>query len=243
MNIKKLLLLAVMPMIGLTVNAQQESKIDFTPKKGDVTLAFTLGYNSYASIEAAPLLQNYYFTASPSTNWSDKKLMVGFEGGYYISPAIRALLGGGYSRTDNPGKAEYNGTSDGVVPSYGVSPSQSSTNITAFVGADYIFGSNSVKPYVGIRGRGSYGYNEIKYDSSESMGKSVAEAWTYGGAIVFGADYIFSGGLILGCQFDLFSYTYGAVQYKPQPGLASNSNSCHNFGAIAAPTIRIGFNF
>ena len=57
MNIKKLLLLAVMPMIGLTVSAQEKSKIDFTPKKGDVTLAFTLGYNSYASIEAAPLLQ------------------------------------------------------------------------------------------------------------------------------------------------------------------------------------------
>ena len=236
MGIKRFLsaLSVVLFMATATVSAQEKPWF----------ISATLGYNSYLTVTAPYGNYSYYegaVAASPS--WSDKKLMVGFEGGYYISPAIRALLGGGYSRTDNPGKAEYNGTSDGVVPSYGVSPSQSSTNITAFVGADYIFGSNSVKPYVGIRGRGSYGYNEIKYDSSESMGKSVAEAWTYGGAIVFGADYIFSGGLILGCQFDLFSYTYGAVQYKPQPGLASNSNSCHNFGAIAAPTIRIGFNF
>jgi len=205
-------------------------------------LSATVSYNSYLSVEA-PYGNNDYYkgaeVASPS--WTDKALMVGFEGGVYVSSALRMLVGGGFNRTVAPGHDSY--PSDGDIPSYGQTPSKASTNYTAFLGGDMCFGSQNAKPFVGVRARGAYGNNEMKYNSVESMGKSTAETWTIGGAIVFGADYMFQGGLILGCQFDLFSFSYSAVRYKPQPGLATNAAHCHNFGAIAAPTIRIGFNF
>ena len=51
MKIKRLLVLAVLPMLCLAVNAQNCSK-DNTPKKGDFTVAATVGYNSYTSVTA-----------------------------------------------------------------------------------------------------------------------------------------------------------------------------------------------
>ena len=51
MKIKRLLVLAVLPMLCLAVNAQNSSK-DNTPKKGDFTVAATVGYNSYTSVTA-----------------------------------------------------------------------------------------------------------------------------------------------------------------------------------------------
>ena len=51
MKIKRLLVLAVLPMLCLAVNAQHCSK-DNTPKKGDFTVAATVGYNSYTNVTA-----------------------------------------------------------------------------------------------------------------------------------------------------------------------------------------------
>lgn len=208
-------------------------------------LSATVSYNNYLSIEAPYGNDAYYHGAEvASPSWTDKNLMVGFEGGIYASPAFRMLVGGGFNRATTPGHDEYVGSNDGSIPSYGQAPSKVSTNYSAFVGADVCLGSKKAKPFIGLRGRGAYGSNEMKYKySADSKGKSIAQTWTIGGAIVFGADYTFDGGLILGCQFDLFSYTYGAVRYKPQPGLATNAAHSNNFGAIAAPTIRVGFNF
>ncbi len=50
MKIKRLLVLAVLPMLCLAVNAQNSSK-DNT-QKGDFTVAATVGYNSYTSVTA-----------------------------------------------------------------------------------------------------------------------------------------------------------------------------------------------
>lgn len=51
MKIKRLLILAVIPMMCLAANAQSSDK-DNTPKKGDFTVAATVGYNSYTSVAA-----------------------------------------------------------------------------------------------------------------------------------------------------------------------------------------------
>jgi hypothetical protein len=44
MKIKKILLLAVTSIICLTINAQTSVEKDYTPQKGDITLAATVGY-------------------------------------------------------------------------------------------------------------------------------------------------------------------------------------------------------
>ena len=83
---KKLLITAVLPLMCLTVSAQQQHAAgENTPRRGDVTLAATVGYNSYASVQALPGLENQYEASALSTNWADKKLMVGFEGGWFFS--------------------------------------------------------------------------------------------------------------------------------------------------------------
>ena len=255
MNIKKLLLLAVMPMIGLTVNAQQESKIDFTPKKGDVTLAFTLGYNSYASIEAAPLLQNYYFTASPSTNWSDKKLMVGFEAGWFVSDSWKLSLGGGLNFSHNPGYPGVPGTIDAVnvndpynvmdeLPNLVAVADAQSFSYNVAIGIDRYFKLNNVtnlKPYLGLRGGYAFGNNIQRYDEPYAMGKAVAETFNIRGAVAFGMDYYVLPALYLGAQIEPFAYTYNMTTNRPQEGLAKQKANGHNFSFLAAPTIKIGF--
>lgn len=49
MKIKKLLMLAVIPMMCLAVKAQAQND---TPEKGDFTVAATVGYNSYTNVTA-----------------------------------------------------------------------------------------------------------------------------------------------------------------------------------------------
>ncbi|MBO7432306.1 MAG: hypothetical protein J6U13_00990 [Salinivirgaceae bacterium] len=221
------------------------ASIGTTTAQSGPFVAATVSYNSYLSVEAPNGNNIYYSGAEVATpSWTDKTLMVGFEGGVYASEALRILAGGGFNRTVAPGHDVYPGNAAAGIPSYDQTPSKASTNYTVFLGGDFCLGSKNTKPFVGVRARGAYGNNQMKYKYSyDSKGNSVAETWTVGGAIVVGADYTFQGGLILGCQCDLFSYTYGAVRYKPQPGLATNAAHCNNFGVFAAPTIRIGFNF
>ncbi|WP_262494767.1 BT1926 family outer membrane beta-barrel protein, partial [Bacteroides fragilis] len=111
MKIKRLLVLAVLPMLCLAVNAQNCSK-DNTPKKGDFTVAATVGYNSYTSVTAPSGLLTDYEVRALSTNWADKKLMVGFEGGWFFKDQWKLNLGGGVSFTNNPGYPAVPGTID-----------------------------------------------------------------------------------------------------------------------------------
>jgi outer membrane protein OmpA-like peptidoglycan-associated protein len=254
MNIKKLLLLAVMPMIGLTVNAQ-ESKVDFTPKKGDVTLAFTLGYNSYASVEAAPLFQNYYFTEAQSTNWADKKLMVGFEAGWFVADLWKLSLGGGLNFTNTPGHPGVPGTVDninmqdpydsmGEIPNLVASPSGRTFLYNVSIGIDRYFKLKHVTnlmPYLGVRGGYAYGQNVKNYDEPYAMGKSTAETFNIRGAVAFGLDYYILPGFYLGAQIEPFAYTYNRTSNKPQEGIYNQKANSHNFNFLAAPTIKIGF--
>ena len=111
MKIKRLLILAVLPMMCLAANAQNCSK-DNTPKKGDFTVAATVGYNSYTNVTAPSGLLTDYEVRALSTNWADKKLMVGFEGGWFFKDQWKLNLGGGVSFTNNPGYPAVPGTID-----------------------------------------------------------------------------------------------------------------------------------
>lgn len=259
MKIKKLLLLAVMPMMCLAANAQEKScSKDFTPKKGDFTLAATVGYNSYASVTAPSGLLTDYEVAALSTNWSDKKLMVGFEAGWFFKDLWKLNLGGGLNFTNNPGYSAVPGTIDdtnrgnsvednmGEIPNYRAVANAQSFSYNVFAGVDRYFKIKKVPNlmwYTGVRVGMAYAQNQMKYDEYETMGKSVGETWNLRGAITMGVDYFVLPAMYVGAQIDPFCYTYNMTTYKPQEGLSNLDADSHNFSLLAAPTIKIGFKF
>lgn len=259
MRIKRLLLLAVIPMMCLTAIAQNHiDREKYTPRKGDFTLAATVGYNSYANITAPSGLETDYEVAALSTNWTDKKLMVGFEAGWFFNDKWKLNLGGGLNFTNNPGYSAKLGTydtgetgtndevGDGSVPNYRAVGDASSLAFNVFTGVDRYFNVKSVSGlmwYAGARVGFAYGQNQVKYDEPESMGKSVAETYNIRGSLTAGMDYYLIPGLYVGCQIDPISYTYNTTTYKPQEGLSNLSADSHNFSLLAAPTVKIGFKF
>ena len=156
MKIKRLLVLAVLPMLCLAVNAQNCSK-DNTPKKGDFTVAATVGYNSYTSVTAPSGLLTDYEVRALSTNWADKKLMVGFEGGWFFKDQWKLNLGGGVSFTNNPGYPAVPGTIDdsnknnsadenmGEIPNYRAVADAQSFAYNVSAGVDRYFNLYSIK--------------------------------------------------------------------------------------------------
>ena len=256
MNIKRLLILAVAPMMCLAAIAQNHNNRDkYTPKKGDFTVAATLGYNSYANITAPSGLLTDYEVAALSTNWTDKKMMVGFEAGWFFQDKWKLNLGGGLNFTNNPGYAAKEGTydsstgdevGDGSVPNYRAVGDGSSLAFNVFTGVDRYFDVKAVSGlmwYTGVRAGFAYGQNQVKYDEPESMGKSVAEAYNLRGSLTVGIDYFLIQGLYVGCQIDPFTYTYNTTTLKPHEGLSNLSADSHNFSLLAAPTVKIGFKF
>ena len=239
---KRLLSVVVLSMFAMvgTVVAQDNP----------IYLGVTLGYNNFLNANAANIP---YAAEAESPSWTDKGAVLGFEAGAYLSPEMRVLVGGGFNRTVTPGHAKTLGVTDElgnvIAPEYGETPNRTNMNYSFFIGGDFCISmGGNVKPYVGLRGRGAYCINTEKYKfdaatTIEGSQKKFAETWNIGGAVVFGADYSFSGGLIVGCQFDLFSYTYAAVSYKQQAGVDANVGRCSSTGFIAAPTLRVGFNF
>jgi len=253
MKIKKILLLAVTSIICLTINAQTSVDKDYTPQKGDITLAATVGYNSYTSITAPSGLLTDYELAAISTNWSDKKLMVGFESGWFFRDTWKLNLGGGINFTNSPGYTAVPGTidedseiGDGSIPNYRAVADSYSFSYNVFTGIDKYYKIKSIPNlmmYSGIRIGFAYGLNEMKYDEPESMGKSDAETWNLRGGLTFGLDYFLAKGIYVGCQVDPFSYTYNMTSVKPQEGLSDLSADSHNYSIMSAPTIKIGFKF
>lgn len=251
MKIKRLLILAVIPMLCLATSAQEVK--DNTPKKGNFTLAATVGYNNYTSITAPSGILTDYELAAISTNWTDKKMMVGFEAGWFFQDRWKLNLGGGLSFTNNPGYSAKLGTldetseaGDGSIPNYRAVADASSLGFNVFVGVDRYFNIKAVPNllwYAGARVGYAYSQNQMKYDEPESMGKSVAEAFNIRGALTVGANYFVLPGMYVGCQLDPFAYTYNTTTYKPQEGLANLSADSHNFSLLAAPTLIIGFKF
>ena len=177
MKIQRLILLAVIPMLSLTVNAQAQKACgakDFTPKKGDVTLAITLGYNSYTDIKAPSGLASSYEVQALSTNWSDKQLMLGFEAGWFFKDLWKLNLGGGFNFTGNPGYAAVPGTIDdestydpmeniGQIPNYRAVGSAQTMNFNVSVGIDRYFKTKApnLMFYSGLRIGMAYCNNQV----------------------------------------------------------------------------------
>ena len=246
MKLRKLFILAVAPMMCLAAQAQ-----DVTPKKGDLTVAVTVGYNSYTSLSAPAGNLNDYKLQAVSTNWNEKQLMLGIEGGWFFKDLWKATLGGGMSITSNPGYAAVPGTAEGgnvggaSIPSYGAVASESDIQFNVFAGVDRYFKSKiaGFMPYAGARIGYAYGRNSAYADSEEYVGKSIAESFNVRVALTAGVDYYINDVLFVGAQIDGLAYTYNMSTYKPQAGLGNLSADSHNFSLLAAPTLKFGFKF
>ncbi len=253
MNIRQFVMSAVLLVSCLGAAAQNTEN---TPAKGDFTVAATLGYNSYTSVTAQPGNLTDYSAASLSTDWSNKKLMVGFEAGYFVSDRWKLNLGGGMNISHNPGYTAKPGTIDsgnagsiednmGEIPNYLAVASQYSCTYNVMAGVDRYFATpvTNLMWYTGIRAGFAYSLNEQKYDEWTSMGKSVGESWNLRGAVTVGADYYLTCGLFVGASVDPFAYTYNMTSFRPQEGLARLSADSSSFAVLAAPTIKVGFKF
>ncbi len=249
MNIRRLLVSAVLPMLSLAVFAQDDN----APEKGNFTVAATLGYNSYTNVTALPGNLSDYEGEAATTLWSDKKLMVGFEAGYFISDKWKLNLGGGLNFTHNPGYADKPGTIDelsgddtiGDIPNYRAVASQYSCTYNVFAGIDRYFstGARNLLWYAGVRVGAAYSLNEKKYNEWTSMGKSIGESVNLRANLVLGIDYYVLPAMFVGVSIDPFAYTYNLTSYKPQEGLSNLSADSNSFSILAAPTLKIGFKF
>ena len=250
MKLRKLIILAVAPMMCLAASAQKKECT--APQKGDFTVAATVSYNSYTSLSAPAGNLTDYNLQAVSTNWNDKQLMVGIEGGWFFSDLWKLTLGGGLSITQNPGYAPVPGTidettepGDGSIPNYGAVASQSDIQFNVFTGVDRYFKTKvcGLMPYVGARVGYAYGRNSAVADDETWMGKSIGESFNVRGAITAGVDYFLTNAFFVGVQVDPFAYTYNKSTYKPQEGLGNLSANSNNFSVLAAPTLKVGFKF
>lgn len=247
MKLNKLFVLAALPLIGLTANAQEKG-----PQKNDFTVAATLSYNSSVMQNAAAGNLYDYNIAAQSTNWNDKNLSVGIEGGWFFLDEWKLTLGGGMNITKMPGYSAVPGTvdantslGDGSIPNYGAVADQSYVQFNVYTGVDRYFKTkvDGLYLYAGARVGYAYGRNSSFLDDETTMGKSVGEAFNIRGALTGGVDYFITDGFYVGAQVDPFAYTYNRSLIKPQEGLSNLDANSHNFGILAAPTLKVGFKF
>lgn len=249
--VKRLLLLTCAVMLCICGFAQENG-----PKKGDITIAASIGANSFVSQNAPVVttLPNYYIQAL-STDWFDNKLMVGIDGNWFFSNKWSLRFGGGLGYTSFPGYAEKIGTfdedsfaGDGSVPTYEAVAEGYAFKYNVYAGIDRYFEHKSVKNlyfhfggHIGV----AYSLNEMdseKY-SSTSMGISVGEAFNLRVAANAGVDYYFLPAMFVGLEVNALQYTYNVTTIRPQSGLSNLSADSHNIGFLAAPTLKIGFKF
>lgn len=254
MKLLKLLVSAVLPMMCLSVAAQNG---DNAPVKGNWTAGVTVGYNSFTNVTARSGYLTDYEASAIGNLWSDSKLMVGLEGGYFVSDKWKLSLGGGLNFTHNPGYADVPGSIDegaslskedmmGEVPNYRAVASQYSCNWAAHLGVDRYFsikGISNLLWYTGLRVGMAYALNEQYYDEWTSMGTSVGETWSLRGGINIGIDYYVLPAMYVGASVQPFAYAYNMTSYRPQDGLKCLQADSHNFSILAAPTVRVGFKF
>ena len=247
MKLRKLILIAVAPMMCFAVHAQE-----VCPKKGDLTVAATVSYNSYTSMKALAGNQSSYSLSAASTNWNDKQLMVGIEGGWFFKDLWKLTLGGGMSITSNPGYAALPGTidenskpGDGSIPNYQAVASQSDLQFQAFTGIDRYFKTKAtgMMTYLGVRLGYAYGRNSSFADSEEYAGKSIGESFNIRGALTAGVDYFFANDIFIGAEVNPIAYTYNKSTLKPQAGLGNLEANSNKISILAAPTLNVGFKF
>ena len=247
MKLHKLLILAALPLISLTAGAQK------APQKGDFTVALTMGYNNSTMYTAKPSNSNSYSVSAQSTNWNDKGLAVGIEGGWFFQDLWKVSLGGGMNITKKPGYAGIEGTTSGQyggfelgdIPTYNTVADESYFQFTVIAGVDRYLKTNveGLMPYGGARLGYAYGRNVAFWDDANYMGKSVGESFNIKGALIVGVDYFLTDAIFVGAQVYPFAYTYNRSLIKPQEGLENWAASSHNFGFLAEPTLKVGFKF
>ena len=251
MKLRKLIILAVAPMMCLAVSAQ-----DNTPKKGDFTVAATVGANSYTTVSAKP--GNYkgnssYGAEASIINLQDQKLMLGIEGGWFFHDLWKVTLGGGMNISTQPGYDAVEGTpydypdnGEGTIPGYNYVLNESTMQFHVYTGVDRYFDNlinvKNLLPYAGVRLGYAYARNTAQGDDTW-MGKSIGESFNIRGALTIGMDYFVTESFFMGIQVDPFAYTYNRCTYKPQEGLRNLEASSNNFSFIAAPTLKVGFKF
>ena len=248
MKLRKLIILAVAPMMCLAASAQ-----DNTPKKGDFTVAATVSYNSYTSVTTSSSTNSGYYPSSAYQNWNDKQLMVGIEGGWFFNDLWKVTLGGGLSITTKPGYEGLVGTggssTEGEIPTYYAVDNESRVQYNVYTGVDRYFDNliqvKNLMPYAGVRLGFAYGRHTINpmSETSNTMGMSVAESFNFRGALTVGLDYFINEAIFVGVQVDPFAYTRNRTAMIPQEGLSNTEASANNFSILAAPTLKVGFKF
>ena len=242
MKLRKLIILAVAPMMCLAASAQ-----DNTPKKGDFTLAATVGANTYTSINAASGAGTYNLSLESQTiNSADQKLMLGIEGGWFFHDLWKVTLGGGMNISSNPGYDAVEGATDAGLPGYNYVLNESTVQFQVYTGVDRyfdnLFNVNNLLPYAGVRLGYAYSRNTAQGDASW-MGKSIGESFNIRGALTIGVDYFVTEAFFMGIQIDPFAYTYNRCTLRPQEGIRNLEADSNNFSFIAAPTLKVGFKF
>ena len=242
MKLRKLIILAVAPMMCLAASAQ-----DNTPKKGDFTVAATVGANTYTSISAANGAGNYDISLESKTiNSANQKLMIGLEGGWFFHDLWKVTLGGGMNISSNPGYDRVEGATDAGLPGYNYVLNQSTVQFQVYTGVDRyfdkLFNVDNLLPYAGVRVGYAYSRNTAQGDDTW-MGKSIGESFNIRGALTVGVDYFINEAFFMGIQVDPFAYTYNRCTLKPQEGLRNLEADSNNFSFIAAPTLKVGFKF
>ena len=251
MKINKLLILAALPMIGLTANAQEKG-----PQRNDFTVAATVSYDATVMQNAQPGYYTSYAIQAQPTNWNDKELRVGIEGGWFFLDEWKLVLGGGMSITKHPGYSAVPGTlgedidytgdvNDGSIPDYQSVAEQNFVQFNVYTGVDRYFKTkvDGLYLYAGARIGYAYGRNISNDHDERSMGQSVGEAFNIRGALTGGVEYYITDALFVGAQVDPFAYTYNRSLIKPQEGLSNLDANSHNYSILAAPTLKIGFKF
>lgn len=241
MKLHKLLILAALPLISLTASAQK------APQKGDFTVALTMGYNNSTMKSADPSNWNSYSVSALSTNWNDKGLAVGIEGGWFFHDLWKVSLGGGMNITKKPGYTGIEGTGSefGDIPTYNTVADESYLQFTVTAGVDRYLKTNvdGLMPYGGVRIGYAYGRNTKFWDDADFMGKSIGESFNLKSALTVGVDYFLTESIFVGAQVYPFAYTYNRTLIKPQEGLGNWAGNSHNFGILAEPTFKVGFKF
>ena len=237
-------------MIGLTANAQEKG-----PQRNDFTVAATVSYDATVKQNAQPGYYTSYAIQAQPTNWNDKDLRVGIEGGWFFLDEWKLVLGGGMSITKHPGYSAVPGTidentdwsdaNDGSIPDYNAVPEQNFVQFNVYTGVDRYFKTkvDGLYLYAGARVGYAYGRNISNAHDEYSMGESVGEAFNIRGALTGGVEYYITDALFVGAQVDPFAYTYNRSLIKPQEGLSNLDANSHNYSILAAPTLKIGFKF
>ena len=255
MKLRKLIILAVAPMMCLAASAQ-----DNTPKKGDFTVAATVGYNTYTTVDAmngTSTGNTSYGASATPINLQSQKLMIGIEGGWFFHDLWKVTLGGGMNISSQPGydavegvygddELDSNWDATGSIPGYGEVINESTMQFHVYTGVDRyfdnLFNVKNLLPYAGVRV--GYAYSRNTELANEWVGgKSLGESFNIRGALTIGVDYFVTEAFFMGIQVDPFAYTYTRCTYKPEEGLRNLEADSNNFSFIAAPTLKVGFKF